>query len=87
MSIGCDPGEPLGQFDRRGVRGRGPQRAVAQLPQLLGGRVGELLGVRVAELAAVQAGQSVDVAAAVRVVDVRALPAAYDEQVLAIAAE
>ena len=77
---GGELGEPLGQLD--GLRVRvGPQREVGELGGLLGAGLGQL-GAAVADLAGEQAGQAVEVALAVLVVDVDAL-AADDDRDLA----
>jgi hypothetical protein len=67
--------DPLGQLDRVRVR-VGPQRHERQLLGLPGRRLGQV-GPAVAELAHEEAGQRVEVALAVHVVDVGAL-AAHD---------
>jgi hypothetical protein len=71
---GRDPGQAFGEFDGGRVCGGGPQRAEAEFAELPVGGLGELGRVGVAELAAVQAGEAVDVASAVRVVDVGPSP-------------
>ena len=71
--------EPFGEHDRRLV-GERPDREVGEAARLLGGRLGELLAA-VPDLHGEQAGQSVEVAAAVLVVDVAALAAVDDRHV------
>ena len=73
--------DPLGQL--HGLRvGVGPQRHEGQLGGLLGGRLGDV-GAAVAELVDEQAGQAVEVALALRVVQVGALTA-HDDGHLAL---
>jgi len=67
-------GDPRRQLDRARVRD-GPVRRERQLAHLRVRDAAELVPVGVAEVRAVQAGQPVDVAAALGVVDVAAVPA------------
>ena len=71
--------DPLGQLDRRRVR-VGPQRHEGQLAGLLGRGVGQL-GTPVAQLGHEEPGQCVEVALALRVVDVGALASDDDGHV------
>ena len=71
--------DPLGQLDRRRVR-VGPQRHEGQLAGLLRRGVGQL-GAPVAQLGHEEPGQAVEVALALRVVDVGALAADDDGHV------
>jgi hypothetical protein len=75
-------GDPPRQLNRRGMCDR-PVRGERQAAHLFVGRAAELVAVRVAEVGAVEAGQAVDVAAAVCVVDVDSL-AALDDRDLAV---
>ena len=70
---GCVAGEALGELDRVGV-GVGPDREVRELLGLRRGRLGQLHPA-VSELAGEQARQPVEVALALRVVDVGSLTA------------
>ena len=81
-AVGRQPGEPVGELERRRMR-RAPDRAEGELLQLLGRDGAHLLAVGVADLRAEQARETVDVAVAVRVEDVGALAAFDDHQLLA----
>ena len=83
-SPGRVAGDPLGELDRGRV-GVGPQRHERELAGLLRGGLGEL-GAAVPELAHEQPGQAVEVALALRVVDVGALAAHDDRHVLRVVA-